>query len=147
MEARGVHGARSARASYESFVRVADVGGREHQETQVMQSKASAMYSRISPRKARMIANLVRGKHAAEAIQLLQFTTKSGAPVLKKLIESAVANAQAANADIDSLYISKATVDKGPTKFNRRWRPRAMGRATRIEKGISHIVIELDSKR
>lgn len=112
-----------------------------------MQSKASAMYSRISPRKARMIANFVRGKNAAEAIQMLQFTTKSGAPVLKKLIESAVANAQAANADIDSLYISKATVDKGPTKFNRRWRPRAMGRATRIEKGISHIVIELDSKR
>jgi len=111
-----------------------------------MQSKATAMFSRISPRKARMIANLVRGKNAAEAIQLLQFTTKSGAPVLQKLIESAIANAQAKNADVDSLYVSKATVDKGPTKFNRRWRPRAMGRATRIEKGISHIVIELDKR-
>ncbi len=112
-----------------------------------MPSKASAMFSRIAPRKARMIANLVRGKDAAEAIQLLQFTPKSGAPVLKKLIESAIANAQVANLDIDSLYVSKATVDKGPTKFNRRWRPRAMGRATRIEKGISHIVIELDSRK
>jgi large subunit ribosomal protein L22 len=112
-----------------------------------MPSKASAMFSRIAPRKARMIANLVRGKDAAEAIQLLQFTPKSGAPVLKKLIESAIANAQVAGSDIDSLYVSKATVDKGPTKFNRRWRPRAMGRATRIEKGISHIVIELDSRK
>jgi len=111
-----------------------------------MQSKATAMFSRIAPRKARMIANLVRGKNAAEAIQLLQFTTKAGAPVLQKLIESAIANAQAKNADVDSLYVSKATVDKGPTKFNRRWRPRAMGRATRIEKGISHIVIELDKR-
>ncbi|MFO0614395.1 MAG: 50S ribosomal protein L22 [Polyangiaceae bacterium] len=112
-----------------------------------MPSTASAMFSRIAPRKARMIANLVRGKDAAEAIQLLQFTPKSGAPVLKKLIESAIANAQVKNLDIDSLYVSKATVDKGPTKFNRRWRPRAMGRATRIEKGISHIVIELDSRK
>ena len=112
-----------------------------------MPSKASAMFSRIAPRKARMIANLVRGKDAAEAIQLLQFTPKSGAPVLKKLIESAIANAQVANLDIVSLYVSKAPVDKGPTKFNRRWRPRAMGRATRIEKGISHIVIELDSRK
>jgi large subunit ribosomal protein L22 len=117
------------------------------QETNVMQSKATAMFSRIAPRKARMIANLVRGRNAAEAIQLLQFTTKAGAPVLKKLIESAIANAQRNNADIDALYVSKATVDKGPTKFNRRWRPRAMGRATRIEKGISHIVIELDQRK
>jgi large subunit ribosomal protein L22 len=111
-----------------------------------MQSKATAMFARISPRKARMIANFVRGRNAAEAIQLLQFTTKAGAPVLKKLIESAVANARLANVDIDALFVSKATVDKGPTKFNRRWRPRAMGRATRVEKGVSHIVIELDKR-
>jgi large subunit ribosomal protein L22 len=111
-----------------------------------MQSKASAMFSRISPRKARMIADFVRGRNAAEAIQLLQFTTKAGAPVLKKLIESAVANAQRVGADIDRLYVSKATVDKGPNRFMRRWRPRAMGRATRVTKGVSHIVIELDHK-
>jgi len=111
-----------------------------------MQSKASAMFSRISPRKARMIVDFVRGKHAAEAIQILQFTPKSGAPVVKKLIESAIANAQRAGADIDRLFISKATVDKGPNRFMRRWRPRAMGRATRVTKGISHITIELDHK-
>jgi large subunit ribosomal protein L22 len=116
-----------------------------------MQSKASAMNSRIAPRKARMIINFVRGKHAAEAIQLLSFTAKAGAPIVKKLIESAIANAQRAGADIDRLFISRATVDKGPNSlgpnsFMRRWRPRAMGRATRITKGVSHITIELDTK-
>jgi large subunit ribosomal protein L22 len=112
-----------------------------------MLSKASARFSRIGPRKARMIADLVRGRDAAEAIQLLQFTQKSGAPVLKKILESAVANARMSGADIDTLFVSKATVDKAPNKFNRRWRPRAMGRATRITKGISHIVIELDERK
>lgn len=112
-----------------------------------MLSKASARFSRIAPRKARMIANLVRGRDAAEAIQLLQFTDKSGAPVIRKVIESAVANARQGGADVDLLFVSKATVDKAPNKFNRRWRPRAMGRATRITKGVSHIVIELDERK
>lgn len=112
-----------------------------------MRSKASARFSRIAPRKARMIADLVRGRDAAEAIQLLQFTQKSGAPVVQKIIESAVANAQQDGADVDSLFVSKATVDKAPNKFNRRWRPRAMGRATRVTKGVSHIVIELDERK
>jgi len=112
-----------------------------------MQSKASAKFSRISPRKARMIADLVRGRDAAEALQLLQFTEKSAAPVIFKIIESAVANARQSGADVDTLFISKATVDKGPNKFNRRWRPRAMGRATRVQKGISHIVIELSERK
>jgi large subunit ribosomal protein L22 len=112
-----------------------------------MKGKASARFSRIAPRKARMIADLVRGRDAAEAIQLLQFTQKSGAPVLQKIIESAVANAKNDGADVDMLFVSKATVDKGPNKFNRRWRPRAMGRATKVTKGISHIVIELDERK
>ncbi len=113
-----------------------------------MISKASAMFARISPRKARMIANLVRGKDAAGALQVLEFTTKAGAPVLKKLIESAVANARVKNPnqDVDALYISVATVDKGPNQNMRRWRPRAMGRATRVTKGVSHIVIGLDAR-
>ena len=112
-----------------------------------MRSKASARFSRIAPRKARMIADLVRGRDAAEAIQLLQFTQKSGAPVVLKIIESAVANARQDGADVDALYISIATVDKGPNQHMRRWRPRAMGRATRITKGVSHIVIELDERK
>ena len=113
-----------------------------------MISMASAKYARISPRKARMIANLVRGKNAATALQLLEFTMKAGAPVLKKVIESAVANARISHPtqDVDELYVAKATVDKGPNRNMRRWRPRAMGRATKVVKGVSHIVIELDAR-
>jgi large subunit ribosomal protein L22 len=113
-----------------------------------MISKATARFQRISPRKARVVANLVRGRDASEALQLLDFLPKAGAPVLKKLIQSAVANAVSRNSglDPDSLFISKATVDKGPNSNMRRWRPRAMGRASQIVKGISHIHIELDQR-
>lgn len=113
-----------------------------------MISQASAMFARISPRKARMVIDLIRGRDASEALQLLQFTPKSGAPIVLKLIESAVANArqQSPGTDVDSLYVSKATADKGPNKHQRRWRPRAMGRATRVTKGVTHILIELDAR-
>jgi large subunit ribosomal protein L22 len=113
-----------------------------------MISVATAKFQRISPRKARMIVNLVRGRDASEALQLLDFTPKSGAPFVKKLIASAVANAKIVRPDIDAdlLFISKASVDKGPNSQMRRWRPRAMGRATQIVKGISHIHIELDQR-
>ena len=113
-----------------------------------MVSKAIARFARLSPRKARVVVNLVRGRQAGEALQLLEFTTKAGAPVVAKLLESAVANArqQSPGTDVDSLFVSKATADKGPNKHNRRWRPRAMGRATRITKGVTHIVIELDER-
>ncbi len=113
-----------------------------------MISTAKAKFQRISPRKARMIINLVRGRSAAEALQLLDFTHKAAAPAVKKLIASALANAklQSPGVDTDSLFISKATVDKGPNAHMRRWRPRAQGRATRITKGVSHIHIELDRR-
>ena len=110
-----------------------------------MVSKAIARFARISPRKARVVVDLVRGRQAGEALQLLEFTKKSGAPVLKKLIESAVANARTTSpgVDLDALFIETAFVDKAPNKHMRRWRPRAMGRATRIQKGMSHITIHL----
>jgi large subunit ribosomal protein L22 len=110
-----------------------------------MLSKAIARFTRISTRKARVVVNLVRGRQAGEALQLLEFTRKSAAPLIKKLIESAVANAktQSPNVDVDSLFVETAFVDKAPTKNMRRWRPRAMGRATRVEKGLSHITIVL----
>jgi len=113
-----------------------------------MISKATARFQRISPRKARMIADLVRGRDAAEALQILDYTPKAGAPIVKKLIASAMANAKVAKpqTDADSLFISVATVDKGPNEHMRRWRPRAMGRATRVQKGVSHIHIELDER-
>jgi len=113
-----------------------------------MISEASANFQRISPRKARIIVNLVRGRDASEALQLLDFTMKAGAPFVKKLVASAVANARLKrpDVDVDTLFISKATVDKGPNSHMRRWRPRAMGRATRVQKGVSHIHIELDQR-
>ena len=109
---------------------------------------ATARFQRISPRKARMIINLVRGRDASEALQLLDFTFKSGAPFVKKLIASAVANAKQRRpeVDTDSLFISACAVDKAPNSNLRRWRPRAQGRATKIQKGVSHITIELDQR-
>ena len=112
-----------------------------------MLSKASARFSKIAPRKARMIANLVRGRDVGEAVPLLQFTNKRGAQILHQLLDSAIANARQNGADVDVLFISKATVDKAPNRYYRRWRPRAMGRATRIVKGVSHIAIELDQRK
>ena len=113
-----------------------------------MVSKSIARFARISPRKARMIVNLVRGRQAGEALQLLEFTQKSGAPVVKKIIESAVANArtQSPGVDVDALFVETAFVDKAPNKHMRRWRPRAMGRATRIQKGMSHITLHLGTR-
>jgi len=113
-----------------------------------MISHAKARFQRISPRKARIVVDLIRGRDASEALQLLDFTNKAGAPFVKKLLASAVANARTKrpDVDVDSLYVSSAAVDKGPNSHLRRWRPRAQGRATRIQKGVSHIVIELDQR-
>ncbi len=113
-----------------------------------MVSKAIARFSRISPRKARVMVDLVRGRQAGEALQLLEFTKKSGAPILKKIIESAVANARTTSpgVDVDALFVETAFVDKAPNKHMRRRRPRAMGRATRIQKGLSHITVILGER-
>jgi large subunit ribosomal protein L22 len=109
-------------------------------------SEAKANFQRISPRKARMIINLVRGRSAAEALQLLDFTPKAGAPIVKKLLASALANARQRRPEIDAdgLYVSRASVDKCPAGNVRGWGPRALGRATQITKGVSHIHLELD---
>ena len=113
-----------------------------------MISQAKARFQRISVRKARVVINLVRGRDATEAVQLLDFTPKAAAPIVKKLLASAIANARQAQPgiDVDTLYVSRATVDKGPDSHMRRWRPRAQGRATRVVKGVSHIHIELDQR-
>ena len=88
---------------------------------------------------------LFEGGQPGEAVQPPELTAKSGAPVLKKVIESAVANArtQSPDVDLDALFVQTAFVDKAPNNHMRRWRPRAMGRATRIQKGMSHITVEL----
>lgn len=104
---------------------------------------AKLRYLRISPQKARLVANVVRGLFVAEAIETLSFLDKKAAEIIKKLIESAVANAEQkyGNLDIDELFVDTICVDGGPTL--RRFRPRAQGRANRILKSTSHITVEL----
>jgi len=103
--------------------------------------RAKLRYLRISARKTRLVADLVRGKNVAEAINILTFTPRAACEPVRKLIESAIANAEAGNADVDQLYVNTLTVDEGPTL--RRFRPRAMGRATRINKRTSHVTCVL----
>ena len=104
--------------------------------------KASARYVRIAPRKARLIADQVRGLHIEKARALLQFSPRTAAEDIHKLINSAAANAEN-NHDLigDEMRVSSITVDEGPTL--RRFRPRAMGRATPINKRTSHIRVAL----
>lgn len=108
-----------------------------------MEAKASARYQRISVRKARVITDMIRGRDVADAVNLLRFTRKAAAPLVGKLLDSAIANAQQKdeNVDLDNLYVKTIYADKAPLKYMRRWRPRAMGRATRIDKGLSHITL------
>jgi large subunit ribosomal protein L22 len=110
-----------------------------------MEIRAAARFVRISPRKARLVMGQVRGKKAEEALNELAFAPQRGAGIVKKLIHSAVANAQEnAAMDVDSLYIAKIYADEGPTL--KRWRPRAQGRATRIRKRTSHLTVILGEK-
>ena len=110
-----------------------------------MESTAKLNGTRISPQKARLIADLVRGENAETAINNLRFMPKKGARIIRKLIESAVANASQNEAiDIDTLYVKTIFVDGGP--MLKRIRPRAMGRASRILKRTSHITIVLDEQ-
>jgi ribosomal protein L22 len=104
--------------------------------------KAKARYVRIAPRKVRLIADQVRGMHIEQARALLAFSPRGAAEPIQKLINSAAANAEN-NHDLigDEMRVSSITVDEGPTL--RRFRPRAMGRATPINKRTSHIAVAL----
>ncbi len=108
-----------------------------------MEVKASAKFIRTAPRKARMVTELVKGKGVGEALNILAFTKKAPAKIVAKLLRSAVANAdQMKNIDVDTLFIKQITVDQGPTM--KRFRPRAMGRATIIRRRMSHITVVLE---
>jgi len=108
-----------------------------------MQVNAKLKYFRIAPRKARLVADLIRGKQVKKAETILNFTVKKAAKPLLKLLKSALANASNNfHLDTDNLYISKITVDEGP-KF-KRWMPRARGSASEIQKKTSHITLVLD---
>lgn len=105
------------------------------------QYKAKLRYLRVSPRKTRLVVDLVRGKSVEEAINILSFTRRAASEPVRKLIESAIANAEQANANADELFVERIFVDEGPTL--RRFQPRAMGRATRIDKRTSHVTCVL----
>ena len=101
---------------------------------------------RITPQKARLVANMLRGRDVPEAIEILSFTNKKTAPILRKLIESAMANAehQSEDFDPDQAFVETIFVNAGPKL--RRWRPRAQGRATPIEKKTSHITVVIANR-
>ena len=105
-----------------------------------MEAKASLRYLRITPRKVRIVADLIRGKNVSQALAQLAFVEKRAAEPLAKLLRSAVANADQAakgNLDVDQLRVKELMVDQGPSL--RRYMPRAMGRAFKVLKKTSHI--------
>ncbi len=107
-----------------------------------MQVSAKLTYFRIAPQKARLVADQIRGKRVDRALEILTFSPKKGARIVKKVLESAIANAEHnEGADIDELKVSKILVDNGPT--HRRFQARAKGRAAKILKRTSHITVEV----
>ncbi|MDD9951632.1 MAG: 50S ribosomal protein L22 [Zetaproteobacteria bacterium] len=107
-----------------------------------MQYTSYLRQTRIAPRKARLVVDLVRGRHVQDALDALKVTNKKAAPIVAKMIRSAMASAaDAAIVDVDRLVISEVFVDEGPTM--KRFLPRAQGRATPIRKRTSHITVRL----
>ncbi len=110
-----------------------------------MEARAIAKFVRIAPRKAGQVADLVRGKNVNEALAILKYTPKAAAPIVAKVIKSAMANAENNNSmDLDKLYVAEVYANQGPTM--KRFMPRAMGRATTIRKRTSHIGVVLKEK-
>ena len=110
-----------------------------------MESKVVAKFVRITPRKVRVVLDLIRGKNVAEAFAILKFTPKAGAVVVEKVLRSAVANAENNyDMDVDKLVIKTAFADDGPTM--KRIHPRSRGQAFKILKRTSHVTIVVDEK-
>jgi large subunit ribosomal protein L22 len=113
-----------------------------------MESTAHLRYLRMSPRKVSTVAALVRGKPVEAALNILKFTPRAASRPVAKLIKSAVANAtdlSKGEVDVDTLYVKTISVDQGPTQ--KRYMPRAMGRATPIQKKTSHVHVVLADDR
>ena len=105
--------------------------------------KASVSKVRVSPRKARLVIDLIRGKNVAKALGILDALNKKSAPIVRTLLRSAIANAEQADKeiDVDGLTVKEAYVDSGPTL--KRFRARAMGRAAKIRKRSSRITLSV----
>ena len=107
-----------------------------------MTTSATLKFTHLSPQKMRLIADQIRGMSADRAVTLLLFSNKKGAKIVKKVLESAIANAENNDgADIDELKITSVEVNQGPTM--KRLRPRARGRADRIIKRTSHLIVKV----
>jgi len=105
-----------------------------------MEALAKHRFARTSPQKARLVADQIRGLHVEKALEVLSYSTKKAADLMKKVLESAIANAEHNDgADIDELRVLKVFVDEGPTM--KRIKPRAKGRADRVLKRSSHITV------
>jgi large subunit ribosomal protein L22 len=106
-----------------------------------MEARAEARYVRVSAQKARLVVDLIRGRNAGEAINILRATNKRIAPAVEKVLRSAIANAEnrSADVDVDKLVVSEAYVNEGPRM--KRVRPAPMGRAYRIQRRMAHIAI------
>jgi large subunit ribosomal protein L22 len=111
-----------------------------------MEAKAEARYIRVSPQKARLVVDLIRGKQAGAALTMLRSTNKRIAPTVEKVLKSAIANAQdlSEDVDVDRLMVSAAYVNEGPRM--KRIRPAPMGRAYRYQRRMAHIVIRVAEK-
>jgi len=111
-----------------------------------MQARAEARYIRVSPQKARLVVDLIRGHRAGDAINILRSTNKRIAPTVEKVLRSAIANAEnkSESVDVDQLVVSEAYVNEGPRM--KRIRPAPMGRAYRYQRRISHIVVAVAEK-
>jgi large subunit ribosomal protein L22 len=110
-----------------------------------MEVKASLKYARVGEQKARWVVDMVRGQDVNEALRILTFMKPKTAELVKKLIKSAVANAEQKKViDVDNLYVKTIWVDMGPTM--KRFRPRAQGRAFGVKKKMSHINLILDER-
>lgn len=107
-----------------------------------MEAHAVAKYIRMSPRKVRYSADLIRGKGVGEALNILKYTPKRGARAIARVVSSALANArQKKTIDVDILFVKTIFIDQGPTL--KRWRAKPMGRAGRIRKRTCHITVVL----
>lgn len=114
--------------------------------SEITSAKAIAKTVRIAPRKVRLVVDLIRGKKIGEAISILKFTQRSASPIVEKVLMSAVANAEHNfDLDIENLVVSQAFVNEGPTM--KRFRPRAKGSASPINKRTSHITIVVSEKK
>lgn len=111
-----------------------------------MEAKAVAKYIRMSPRKARQVVNLIRGKNVKEALAILRYTPKGASEPVAKALKSAIANAEHNfEMNTDALYVSQIFIDEGPTL--KRFKPRAMGRADVMRRRTSHITVVVGERK